>query len=441
MSKTKNVRQKLAEAKKLGMTPSQYSRYLKTGKKSNKVVKKADPKKVNKNLTKSEKGLSPKRLAELQKMRAKRGKGFLTAKTIRDVGTTKAGTAAEQRAVKHGKKIEKETGSAAKGKAAALAMMKKSRSKANKELAARGVDIATIMYGGPLAAYVGRKALQSAFGQQALKTGAGKAIKKGIEKVGDKISGGLSKAGMALLPATAKLAITKFDKAEKARKAAQAARAKIDPPKEAARKRVKAKQESKIRTEAAQKANKATEGRRATRGGSPANLRPGSRKRFGGSRSSTPQSAKGTAAATAAVVTPKVLGKKKKLEEKKKPRKIFRDVTTKKPDPIRYQPDEGEPLGTASEKSTLTTDKKRKSLFDAMLGDPIKTGDFSAKDQIVKNPFTGEDMELKYEYPDDPDDGMKKGGSIKKNMKKKKAKTKVKKRIALRGYGAALRGF
>ena len=46
MSKTKNVRQKLAEAKKLGMTPSQYSRYLKTGKKSNKVVKKADPKKV-----------------------------------------------------------------------------------------------------------------------------------------------------------------------------------------------------------------------------------------------------------------------------------------------------------------------------------------------------------------------------------------------------------
>ena len=44
--KTRSVRQKLAEAKRLGMTPAQYARYLKTGKKSNKVVKKADPKKV-----------------------------------------------------------------------------------------------------------------------------------------------------------------------------------------------------------------------------------------------------------------------------------------------------------------------------------------------------------------------------------------------------------
>ena len=36
-------------------------------------------------------------------------------------------------------------------------------------------------------------------------------------------------------------------------------------------------------------------------------------------------------------------------------------------------------------------------------------------------------------------DGMKSGGSIKKKIKKKKSK--VKKRSALRGYGAALRGF
>ena len=43
MAKTRSIRQKLAEAKKLGMTPAQYSRYLKTGKKSNKVVKKSDP--------------------------------------------------------------------------------------------------------------------------------------------------------------------------------------------------------------------------------------------------------------------------------------------------------------------------------------------------------------------------------------------------------------
>lgn len=116
---------------------------------------------------------------------------------------------------------------------------------------------------------------------------------------------------------------------------------------------------------------------------------------------------------------------------------IYRNIVTKKPDRVR--PDEDLPM--SEEGKTITTGKKRKSLFDAMLGDPMKTGDFSAKDQIVKNPFTGEDMELKYEYPDDPDDGMKKGGSIKKNMKKKKAKTKVKKRAALRGYGKALRGF
>jgi len=395
-------------------------------------------------LTKSEERLKkrdPKKFAELQKMRAKRGKGFLTAKTIRDASTgkfdSKAGTAAEQRAVKHGKKIEKETGSAAKGKAAALAMMKKSRSKANRELRDRGIDVATIMYGGPLMGYVGRKALQSAFGQQALKTGAGKAIQKGIKKVGDKVSSGLSKAGMSLLPATAKLAITKADKAEKTRKAAQVARAKIDPSKEAARRRVKAKQESKTRTEAAQKANKATGESRATRGGSPANLRPGSRKRFGGSRSSTPQSAKGTAA-TAAVLAPKI------LEKKKKPSKTIPTSYTprpqRKPDPIGYQPETDAAEGYDPTGVTVTTDKKRKSLFDAMFGG-FKTGDFTPKDQIVKNPFTGEDMELKYEYPDDPDDGMKKGGSIKKNMKKKKAKTKVKKRAALRGYGKALRGF
>ena len=80
--------------------------------------------------------------------------------------------------------------------------------------------------------------------------------------------------------------------------------------------------------------------------------------------------------------------------------------------------------------------EERKSLGEAMFGG-FKTGDFTPKDQIVKNPFTGEDMELKYEYPDDPDDGMKHGGSIKKKMKK----TKVKKRAALRGYGKALRGF
>ena len=150
-------------------------------------------------------------------------------------------------------------------------------------------------------------------------------------------------------------------------------------------------------------------------------------------RATTPNIIKGKA------VIPTVTALGPKSVKAKDP--IYRNVVTKKPEPIRYQDDEGAPLGTASEKSTLTTDKKRKSLFDAMLGDPIKTGDFLAKDQIVKNPFTGKDMQLTYEYPEDPDEGMKKGGSIKKNMKKKKAKTKVKKRAALRGYGKALRGF
>ena len=111
--------------------------------------------------------------------------------------------------------------------------------------------------------------------------------------------------------------------------------------------------------------------------------------------------------------------------ERKSKIKDFVDVNE-----IDYDTDKDEGNGT----------EERKSLGEAMFGG-FKTGDFTPKDQTVKNPFTGKDMEIKYEYPDDPDDGMKHGGSIKKNMKKKKAKTKVKKRIALRGYGAALRGF
>ena len=77
-------------------------------------------------LTKSELTLKqndPKKFAALQKMRARRGKGFLTSKTIRDVGTTKDGTAAERRAVAHGKKIAAETGSKDKGNKAALVLI------------------------------------------------------------------------------------------------------------------------------------------------------------------------------------------------------------------------------------------------------------------------------------------------------------------------------
>ena len=116
-----------------------------------------------------------------------------------------------------------------------------------------------------------------------------------------------------------------------------------------------------------------------------------------------------------------VIAKPKPKPERKSKIKDFVDVNE-----IDYDTDKDEGNGT----------EKRKTLGEAMFGG-FKTGDWSAKDQVVENPITGEDMELKYEYPEDPDEGMKKGGSIKKKMKK----TKVKKRAALRGYGKALRGF
>ena len=71
----------------------------------------------------------------------------------------------------------------------------------------------------------------------------------------------------------------------------------------------------------------------------------------------------------------------------------------------------------------------RKTLMEAMFGG-FKTGDFTARDQELKDGTM-----LTYDFPDSDD--MKKGGSIKKKMKK----GKVKKRAALRGYGKALRGF
>ena len=61
--------------------------------------------------------------------------------------------------------------------------------------------------------------------------------------------------------------------------------------------------------------------------------------------------------------------------------------------------------------------------------------DQTPRNEMVKNPFTGKPMTLEYDFPDSDD--MKKGGSIKKKMKK----GKVKKRAALRGQGKALRGF
>ena len=76
--------------------------------------------------------------------------------------------------------------------------------------------------------------------------------------------------------------------------------------------------------------------------------------------------------------------------------------------------------------------KKLKTLGEAMF-----SSDQTPENEMVRNPFTGKPMSLEYDFPEDPED-MKKGGSIKKKMKK----GKVKKRAALRGQGkAALRGF
>jgi len=118
-------------------------------------------------------------------------------------------------------------------------------------------------------------------------------------------------------------------------------------------------------------------------------------------------------------------------KQKKPPKNIFRDVTTKKREPIKYQPDDEEAAGYDPDGKTVTTGKKRKSVLDAMFGG-FKSGDFSEKDTIVRNPFTGGDMDISYEYPEDPDsvEAMYRGGSIKKGMNK----TKVRKRAALRGH-------
>jgi len=72
----------------------------------------------------------------------------------------------------------------------------------------------------------------------------------------------------------------------------------------------------------------------------------------------------------------------------------------------------------------------RNTLFEAMFGG-FKTGDWEAKDQMLKDGTM-----LTYDFPEDLEN-MKKGGSIKKKMKK----GKVTKRAALRGQGKALRGF
>ena len=87
------------------------------------------------------------------------------------------------------------------------------------------------------------------------------------------------------------------------------------------------------------------------------------------------------------------------------------------------------PIGTASKQSTIKSKPdKRKSLSDALFGG-FKTGDFTAKNQTVKNPFTGNDMTIEYDFPDSDD--MKKGGKVRRRMGG----------VIKKGFGKATRGY
>ena len=85
------------------------------------------------------------------------------------------------------------------------------------------------------------------------------------------------------------------------------------------------------------------------------------------------------------------------------------------------------PIGTASKQSTIKSKPdKRKSLSDALFGG-FKTGDFTAKNQTVKNPFTGNDMTIEYDYPED----KKMGGKVRRRMGG----------VIKKGFGKATRGY
>ena len=120
------------------------------------------------------------------------------------------------------------------------------------------------------------------------------------------------------------------------------------------------------------------------------------------------------------------------------PKQIFREVVEKKDKPVKQNIDfdsdarsDQEYYGTGKSKSKPKP--KRKGILDTMFSG-VKTGDFTPKDQTVKNPFTGSDMELSYDYPEDPDSvesmfSYKHGGWLGKGKRK-----------ALRGHRKERRG-
>jgi hypothetical protein len=106
-------------------------------------------------------------------------------------------------------------------------------------------------------------------------------------------------------------------------------------------------------------------------------------------------------------------------------------VVVKKPKAnLKYAAESGPgstPIGTASKQSTIKSKPdKRKSLSDALFGG-FKTGDFTAKNQTVKNPFTGNDMTIEYDYPED----KKMGGKVRRRMGG----------VIKKGFGKATRGY
>tara|TARA_R100001129_G_scaffold171659_1_gene141931 strand:- start:15 stop:1181 length:1167 start_codon:yes stop_codon:yes gene_type:complete len=380
----------------------------------------------------------------LQKMKAKNPKRFAeymalkkrTGRTSRDaarktVDKTIKGTPAEKAAIAKGKKAaikarkegKSEKAAKALGKKIAMDQMKTDRSKTNVEAAWTAATILPLGLGqtarGIRTAYKSGQAVKKLVSDRAKKEAAKKAAAAAKKKA----------AAAAKKAKDVKGFLPQSQKAKKINRAAATAEAKKKAADTARRKATST-------VTAGQKAVKA------------ANVKGrGKMKEFIPRTAIDPvKSLRLMTPAIATVARVDSANKKKAADNKEKimvnkkskPKVVSAPLPKPKPkrkskiknftdvNEIDYDTDKDEGNGT----------EERKSLGEAMFGG-FKTGDFTPKDQIVKNPITGEDMELKYEYPEDPDEGMKKGGSIKKKMKK----TKIKKRAALRGYGAALRGF
>ena len=422
--------------KQIKRLQTRLNRLQKNQPKENKVVKTKPSSILSKNKTRLEKmkEKNPERFAEYMALKKRTGRTSRDA-AKKTVDKTIKGTSAEKAAIAKGKKAaikarkegKSEKEAKALGKKIAMDQMDDNRSKTNVEAAWTAATILPLGLGqtarGIRTAYKSGQAVKQLVSDRAKKEAAKKAAAAAKKKA----------AAAAKKAKGVKGFLPQSQKAKKINRAAATAEAKKKAADTARRKATST-------VTAGQKAVKA------------ANVKGRSKmKEF------IPRTAidpvKSLRLMTPAIATvaradspnkKKAAGNKEKIMVNKKPKPKVVSAPLPKPKPKRkskikdftnvneidYDTDKDEGNGIAS--------KKRKSLSEALFSG-FKTGDFTPKDQIVKNPFTGKDMELKYEYPEDPDsvEAMKKGGRIKKNMKK----TKSKKRAALRGYGKALRGF